>query len=173
MIELRRSVGVGDPREERVDTLLEERVARVLVVIGGSRTSCRRRPASRTVDGGSRGRRSGSGWAAKARRSRPERMAGDTAHVTGGRTQSKRWICGCVRPGPQSHGVRICRVSRLSFSGPTRGPSDRDSADVCQDEPKGDARVDHGELARKRDATEGMLSILEKWTRKKWMKERA
>ena len=39
VVELCRSVCVGDPREECLHTLLEERVARVLVVIGRGRSS--------------------------------------------------------------------------------------------------------------------------------------
>ena len=35
MVELRRCIGVGEPREERLDALLGEGVARVIIIVGG------------------------------------------------------------------------------------------------------------------------------------------
>jgi hypothetical protein len=166
MVELCRGVSVGDPGKERLRAHLEEGVARVLIIISSGRRSRCRRPESRTGERGPGGRCGASSRAVRSRRSRTERVAGHAAQITGGWPQSQRRVCGCVRSGPQRHGVRICRVSRLSFASPTRGPSDQGFEDICQDEPQDDAKLDHDALAGVQDATSGMLSIAGARTRR-------
>ena len=159
VIELRRGVSVGNPGEERLDALLEEGVARVIIIVGGGRSAHRRRPACRAADRGSMGRLGASIRTWKARSSRPERAAGRPLQITGGGTQPQRRVCGSVRSGPQSHDVRPYKASRLSSSGLTREPSARGSVDVSRGEPKDGEGVDRDVLAGRRDATGGMLSI--------------